>query len=801
LDETLRAGETVFCMANCHAFIARPRGSAGRLTVPSDTDRAAPAGRLLAVNHTGLYSGAEVVLLRLLDAAAGRGWQVACAAADGPLTRRLAAHGVPRIPLPELKLPAGPKPLAAGVLGLRSARAARRLREAGGGRHRTVLVANGLLALPALRLARAGHPVVWLVHDVLRRPEELALLRLCRSAVTEAIAPSEAVAGPLRAHGVPVRVVRHGTPWPVAPAPDHPGGPRVVGMTALLTGWKGHEVLLEAMARLPPGVRLELVGGQFPKDAGYVERLRRRAAEPDLAGRVSFLGWLDDPLERMRGWDVAVLPSVEPEAVGLAVLEAMSLGVPVVATGHGGPPEFLGDAGLLVPPGDPGALAGVVARLLDDEPLRRRCREAGRQAVAQGLTLEAQQERLLQVLDALADADVQDRGGVVHVVPDFEPWVGGTTRQTGTQARALAARGHRVLVLTRRLDRRWPRRERRDGLEVERVGPARRGALGEKLSVLAVAAWLVRHRRRLGVVQVVMYPDYVLGSLLAGRLRSTAMLWAGQGDATDVVGPAPDPVRRLQHAARRWMLRRCIHVALTPALARELRGLELDSVVIPVPVDRRRFRPPTNPERLAARRRLGITDQFTVAFTGNLRALKGVDRLIEAVAGLTEAGHRVRLLVVGAGTGAADDVEAKLRAQARSAGLEREVTFTGAVDDVAGFLWAADAFVLPSVREGMSNSLVEAMACGLACIAPVTAAGAEVLTAQTGIVPPDNHPRRLSEALAWLADHPADRRAMGAAAADAADAWSLERVIDQYQRLYAGLGKRKGRKEPAHART
>ena len=719
------------------------------MTVPRDADRPAhqrpaplPAGtsarRLLAVNHTGLYSGAEVVLLRLLGAAADRGWQVACAAADGQLTRRLDAHGVRCIPLPELKLPAGPKLLAAGVLGLRSAGAARRLSEVAASHHRTVLVANGLLALPALRLARVAHPVVWLVHDVLRRPEEFALLRMCRSIITLAIAPSEAVAGPLRAHGVPVRVVRHGTPWPVAPAPDRPDGPRVVGMTALLTGWKGHHVLLEAMARLPTDIRLELVGGQFPKDAGYVERLHRRAARPDLAGRVRFLGWLDDPLERMRGWDVAVQPSVEPEAVGLAVLEAMSLGVPVVAADHGGPPEFLGDAGLLVPPGDAEALAGALRRLLEDESLRRRCRQAGRRAVAQGLTLEVQQERLLQVLDEVEHAGGRDRGwGVVHVVPDFEPWVGGTTRQTGTQARALAARGHRALVLTRRLDRRWPRRELRDGLAVERVGPARHGALGEKLSVLAVAGWLVRHRRRLGVVQVVMYPDYVFGSLLAGRLRSTAMLWAGQGDATDVLGPAPDPLRRVQHAARRWMLRRCVHVALTPALARELRGLELKSVVIPVPIDRRRFRPPTGAERLAARRRLGITDQFTVAFTGNLRTLKAVDRLIEAVRRLTETDRRVLLLIVGAGTGAADDSEAELRTQVRAGGLEQVVTFAGAVDDVVGYLWASDAFVLPSIREGMSNSLVEAMACGLACIAPVTAAGAEVLTAQTGIVPPD----------------------------------------------------------------
>lgn len=753
-----------------------------------------PSRRLIAVNHTGLYSGAEVVLLRLLAAAAGRGWQVACAAGDGPLAPRLAAQGVSRIPLPDLKLPGGPMPLGATVLAARTALAARRLRRAAVDGKADLIVANGLLTLPALQVARVDAPVVWIVHDVLRHAKEFAVLRMCRSVVTLAIAPSEAVARPLRACGVPVRVVRHGTPWPVAPARPRDGGPRVVGMTALLTGWKGQDVLLEAMAGLPRDVVLELVGGVFPKDGEYAQRLRGRAVEADLAGRVRFLGWLDDPLERMRGWDVAVLPSVEPEAVGLTVLEAMSLGLPVVTTDHGGAPEVLGDAGLLVPPGDANALATAIGRLLDDEALHRRCGQAGRLAISRGLTLEAQQERLLDVLDEVAATGGRAgiSGGVGYVVPDFEPWVGGTTRQTGNQARSLVARGHQVLVLTRRLDPRWPRHELLEGLEVHRVGPAGHGAVREKASVLAVAGGLIRHRRRLDVVQVVMYPDYVFGSAVAGRLRSTAMLWAGLGDATDVLGPASDPLRRLQHRARRQVLTRCLHIALTPTLAEELRGLGLESVIIPVPVDRRRFRPPSEAERAASRRRLGITDRFTVVFTGNLRTLKAVDRLIEAVRRLIGARRRVHLFIVGAGTGAADDSEAQLRGQVRTSGLDRDVTFTGAVSDVVPYLWASDAFVLPSTREGMSNSLVEAMACGLACIAPATAAGGDVLSPKTGIVPPGNDPELLCEALAWLADSPSARRELGTAAAEAVDAWSLDNVMDRYERVYDELRRRGG---------
>ena len=94
------------------------------------------------------------------------------------------------------------------------------------------------------------------------------------------------------------------------------------------------------------------------------------------------LGHVADPAERMRRWTVAVSASVEPEACPLNVLEAMSLGVPVVATDHGGAPEVLDGAGLLVPPGDPAALADSLTRLLGDADLRARCARLGRDRVA-----------------------------------------------------------------------------------------------------------------------------------------------------------------------------------------------------------------------------------------------------------------------------------------------------------------------------------------------------------------------------------------------------------------------------------
>lgn len=364
----------------------------------------AGTGRLLAVNHTGAVSGGEKVLLRMLAGARQRGWETTVASPDGPLVAQAAEVGSTWLPLPDLILPGGRLPVAGAVFGARNAVAARRIRSAPAP---DVVVATGMRVLPVLRLAAPRGRVVWIAQSMVDRPRWRLLVRACGGAVDTAMAVSQAVADSIGPSRFPTTVVPNGTPWPVAPAAAaDPPTPPVLGCAAMLTPWKGHDVLLEAVARLAhPDVSLELMGGTYPKDEGYAESLRRRAQQPDLAGRVRFLGHVEDPLARMRTWTVAVLPSVEPEAAPLSVLEAMSVGVPVIATDHGGPPEMVGDAGALVPPRDPDAMAAAIGALLQDTGLRRRCAEAGPRIVESDFRLDHQIDTLLDVvLDAPLDA-------------------------------------------------------------------------------------------------------------------------------------------------------------------------------------------------------------------------------------------------------------------------------------------------------------------------------------------------------------------------------------------------------------
>jgi glycosyltransferase involved in cell wall biosynthesis len=354
--------------------------------------------RMLVVAHTSLVSGAEIALQRVVDAARLQGWKVMVAVPPGAFSDRLSSSGTPVVRLPELKLPAGPRPLAMCRLIARTARAAGIVRRHADGAD--VVLVNGLLGLPAVRAARLVTPVVWIVHDVHRTRQSTALLRWVAGAVDRAVGVSEAAAGPVRAAGIQTTVVHNGTTWPVEPAPPDVAGPPVVGCIGVLTPWKGHRVLLQAMRRLP-GVQLEVVGAAFPKDAAYAAGLRALAQEPDLAGRVRFLGQVADPLLHLRQWAVLVSPSTDPETGPLVMLEAMSVGVPVVATAHGGPVELLGEAGLLVTPGDAEALAGAVDELLRDPERRRRMGATGRRMVAERFQVE---HRMTEMLAVVQDA-------------------------------------------------------------------------------------------------------------------------------------------------------------------------------------------------------------------------------------------------------------------------------------------------------------------------------------------------------------------------------------------------------------
>jgi glycosyltransferase involved in cell wall biosynthesis len=134
-----------------------------------------------------------------------------------------------------------------------------------------------------------------------------------------------------------------------------------------LSTWKGQEVLVDAVARLPGAVAL-IAGDAWRGDERHARELVARAAALGAADRVRLLGFRDDVGTVLGAADVVAVPSTAPDPLPNSALEAAAAGCCVVAADHGGLPEIIrdGETGVLVTPRDATALADALAALRED---------------------------------------------------------------------------------------------------------------------------------------------------------------------------------------------------------------------------------------------------------------------------------------------------------------------------------------------------------------------------------------------------------------------------------------------------
>jgi glycosyltransferase involved in cell wall biosynthesis len=163
----------------------------------------------------------------------------------------------------------------------------------------------------------------------------------------------------------------------------------LLAMVAHFTEWKGHRVFLDIVARLArQGLPVGgvIIGGSIYRSEGhqaYETEVRDYCRSLELGERVRFTGYQERVADYLGAADMLIHPPTRPEPFGLAVIEAMALGKPVVAAAAGGVLEIVenGVTGLLAPPGDAAAFAEAARALLCDPARRSQMARAGRRSV------------------------------------------------------------------------------------------------------------------------------------------------------------------------------------------------------------------------------------------------------------------------------------------------------------------------------------------------------------------------------------------------------------------------------------
>jgi glycosyltransferase involved in cell wall biosynthesis len=252
----------------------------------------------------------------------------------------------------------------------------------------TIVHLNTSALLVGTILGRPGGArVVWHVHEIVIRPRLLSwVFRLAPTLTADrVVAISRAVRDHISPGGLgrrKVTIVWNGIEDRPAVALQVGAAP-VVAFIGRLNRWKGYEVFVEAVARIAPQfprTRFMVAGDPPPGEEWRTNALINWLARLGIADRIEMVGFQRDVRALLDRISVVVTPSTWPEPFGLVTLEAMAAGRAVIASAHGGALDLIeeGSSGLLIPPGDPHALATAITTLLNDPALRIRLGTAAR---------------------------------------------------------------------------------------------------------------------------------------------------------------------------------------------------------------------------------------------------------------------------------------------------------------------------------------------------------------------------------------------------------------------------------------
>lgn len=511
---------------------------------------------------------------------------------------------------------------------------------------------------------------------------------------------------------------------------------------------KGHHILLKQLPDIVskhPGIKYVVIGDGVEKSP-----LLKLADQLNMMQNFVITGDIndDEKFTLLKNSSVYVHPSTvenekhqRVEGFGIAVLEAMFASKPVVVFNSGGLVDLVQDfqQGRIITKHS--ELKKAIIELLHDSRKSVQYGEKGRETYEQSFSTNIFREKFFQAFS--------QKKSILYIVEWFYPVLGGAGIQAEKLARRLAEK-YSMQIACKYVPSTSSRIEHKDGLQIVRFGNGTNGRTNDYLSALSLFKYIFTYRNKIDLIHLHgnienNFPFFasmcgkILGIPVIAKLSILGEL--EKHVESDYHSPVSLLFKCLNpfNAIRRFTSKRLDHyIAISNSLVDELRkvGIRSNKIVkIPNGVDLTKFYPPTEKEREGSRRALDIPREKNVfVCVSRLAQHKGIiSPLLKVWKNDFKDDENALLLIVGGGENLSTSIEEEVR-QFVDENAIMNVRIEGRQENVISYLQASEYYLHPSENEGLSNSLLEAAACGLVCVVSKVSGNTDVINELRGFL-------------------------------------------------------------------
>jgi len=372
---------------------------------------------------------------------------------------------------------------------------------------------------------------------------------------------------------------------------------------------------------------------------------------------------------------------------------------------------------------------------------------------------------------------------IIFIIRYFYPFIGGTEKQALALASHLVKKGMPVTIVTSRFEMSWPRSEYMEGLQIVRLCSPRIKVLGALIFLACLVGYLVKHRKHFSHIHTFQVGYTASVSILLGYfLKKPSLLKvASSGWGGDILKAKKTLWGKLflfmaKKASRIIAVSSTVEQELIAAAVKPLKLSRISNGVDVV-----QFRPGEDKSRL--RKALDLPDKKTIVYTGRLSIEKGVDFLVQSFSEL-DSKRGYQLIIIG------DGPEREHIAQLLdNAHVGKSILLLNSRDDVASYLQASDLFILPSRFEGLSNSLLEAMACALPVISTRVGGSTDIIEhGSNGLLVDVDNVEQVRSAITDVFDDSRRAARLGKGARKTIEEYhDVSTIAEKYMQLYKSM--------------